>query len=169
MKLHVLVWAAATIGFASVSIAQSERSEPEPKSEATPVLVQEGRTRAPDRLTRSQDAQAIQEIARLTIEASLAFDRGDDELGRTRARAAAERLKIVEDRLAGSAHARARSKLAEQRGRLHLEFLGDEDAASEAFQDSVVAEANPVAERLLVELIERKERRTGSRTGEPGN
>ena len=93
------------------------------------VIVQEGSAWAPDRFNKNENAQAIQEIARLTVEASLAFDRGDDALGRARAKTAADKLKIVEDRLSDPAHARARSKLAEQRGRLQLEFLDDEDAA----------------------------------------
>lgn len=167
MKIHVFVWAAAAIGFASIGSAQSERSEPEPKSEEPAVLVQEGQTRAPDRFTKSEKVRGMQEVARLTIEASLAFDRGDDEAGRARAKLAADRLQAIEQRLTQPGSGRARSKLAEQRGRLQLEFLGDEEAAREAFEDALVADDNPLAERLLIELIERKERRADSRT--PGS
>lgn len=169
MKFHVLVWAAASLGFASVGIAQSERSDREAKTEERPNLVQEGQTRVPDRFTQSEKAQAIQEVARLTMEASQAFDRGDNETGRARARSAADRLKSIEESLKQPGSGRARSKLAEHRGRLQLEYLGDEEAAREAFEDALVADDNPLAERLLIELSERKERNTDSRTPGSGN
>ena len=170
MKIRIIVWvAAAACGLGSIGFSQSETSDSEAKSEERILRIQGGSPCSPARLAGSENAQAMQEIARLTVEASLAFDRGDNELGRTRARMAATKLKSIEERIAQTGSGRARSKLAEQRGRLQLEFLGDEDAAREALEDALVADDNPLAERLLIELIERKERRADSLTPGSGN
>jgi hypothetical protein len=169
MKIVIIVWAVATCGLVSIGVAQSESPAPEGRAEESVVPIQEGSARAPDRFAKSENAKAMQEVARLTVEANVAFDRGDLELGRARARTAAGKLKSIEERITETGSGRARSKLAEQRGRLQLEFLGDEEAAREAFEDALVADDNPLAERLLIELIERKERRTNSRTPGLGN
>lgn len=163
MKFHVVVWAAALPCFAVVGIAQTDSGESGPQKKWD-ILVQDGSRTPPAQVAQNQNAKALQEVARLTLEANQAFDRGDDELGKSRARAAAVELKTIEERLTKPETQRARSKLAEQRGRLQLEFLGDEAAAREAFEDSLVADENPVAERLLIELVERAERRSGSGT-----
>ena len=113
---------------------------------------------------QSGRAREMHEVARLVIESHEAFDRGDMDTGRAKARAAVQGLQAMERDAAQRGRARIVSRWAEERGRIQLEMLDDPDAAKEAYADAVANDPeNPRAVRALQKLLEREQENPNDR------